>query len=89
MDSLMNDLPQLLPYVAYITMGTVGLRVLAEVLNKISEYTDNTWDNKVAAAVSTVSWEVAKLAAVFGIRAGLKVPDHLKETPEEKPTQGE
>lgn len=83
MEELLSQIPNWAMYSMYIGTGTVAFRLLAEVFNKVSEMTDNKTDDKWAKKVSDASWAVAKFFALFGIRAGLAVPDHLKEDPKE------
>jgi len=44
----------------------VFLRGLAEGLTSISDYTDNTWDNKAAAVLSETSWFLGTLLGKIG-----------------------
>lgn len=80
MEELLAQIPNWVVYSFWIGIGSVGFRVAAELFNKIAEHTENKVDDVWAQRIATASWELAKFLAYFGIRAGLAIPRHLKDS---------
>lgn len=54
------------------------LRGVAEGLTKLSAYTDNTWDNKVAGWLSEAAWLLGSILGKFGFGTPSEVAKEMK-----------
>jgi len=58
--------PEFGKVLAFVIALQVALRGLAEGLTRISDYTDNAWDNKLAAILSETAWFLGTLLGKVG-----------------------
>lgn len=61
-----------------LVAAQVGLRIIGEGLTKASEKTARKWDNKVAKAVSSVSWFLGEFLGRFGYGVPSEVRKKIK-----------
>ena len=63
---LLKSWPQVGKLLAFVLALQIFLRGLAEALTRISDYTENTYDNKVAAYASQAAWFLGAFVGKVG-----------------------
>jgi hypothetical protein len=64
--SLLTDGNMFAKIVAFGLAVQIVLYALGEALTRVSVYTDNKWDNDVAAKVSSIAWYLGLIISKFG-----------------------
>jgi hypothetical protein len=58
--------PEIMKLLAFVAALQVFCRGLSEALTRISNYTDNTWDNKIAAYAAEAAWFLGAILGKVG-----------------------
>jgi hypothetical protein len=83
---LASEMPQLQKILAIIVGVQVGLYGLAECLTRVSVWTENKWDNKLAYYISQIAWALGALLGKFGYSVPkLILEEKAKQLNGEKP----
>lgn len=82
--SLLTDGNMLAKIVAFGLAIQIILYALGEALTRISVYTENKWDNDLAAKVSSIAWYLGLIISKFGYSVPKLVIEEKAKKLEEK-----